>query len=200
MPGEEDTADGAQGAAPPPPESPGKQQLAAARELKEVLATGESLLARVKVRGGPLRQLLLSAHRHKRTHAATVATQVLSGRAAQLEATARSLEQDLGFVKDELARLQRSARATAHLAGDEARAAHTRAPGRAWLSYCRRVVSALFLSAVLLPLLSPAALSRCPGCRRRRGGGAGTVQHPGRAGGLRPGRRLARPDEGARTR
>ena len=60
MPGEEDTADGAQGAAPPPPESPGKQQLAAARELKEVLATGESLLARVKVWGWPLCQLLLS--------------------------------------------------------------------------------------------------------------------------------------------
>ena len=201
--GEEDGADGAQGAAPPPPESPGKQQLAAARELKEVLATGESLLARVKVRARPCCDCLaivLSAHRRQRTHTDATPAQVLSGRAAQLEATARSLEQDLGFVKDELARLQRSARATAHLAGDEARLACTRACTRAWrsrLSHCAPVGACAPADSLCHSLPSPPPP---PGRCRRGGCGASVVQHPGRAGWLRPWRRLARPHEGARTR
>jgi hypothetical protein len=78
--------------------------------------------------------LCLGAPWRQRTRGDARAAQVLSGRAAQLEATARSLEQDLGFVKDELARLQRSPRATAHLAGDEARACPTRVPTLAWQS------------------------------------------------------------------
>jgi hypothetical protein len=45
------------------------------------------------------------------------AAQVLSGRAAQLDATVRTLEQDLGFTSEELSRLQAGAKASARAAG-----------------------------------------------------------------------------------
>ncbi len=91
--------------------------------------------------------------------------QVLSGRAAQQDASMRTLEQDLGFVKDELAKLQRATKEAARIAGLQVRlcvllpvravrtqhvvAAHSarwrggaRAE-RALLLHTRRVVSAL---------------------------------------------------------
>ena len=43
--------------------------------------------------------------------------QVLSGRAAQLDATVRTMEQDLGFVSEELKGLQVSSKASARDAG-----------------------------------------------------------------------------------
>jgi len=101
-----------------PPVSPNKQA-AAGRELQEILAAGESVLARVKARWFALLvhspcQVCLISH-------TCGATQVLSGRAAQLEATARSLEQDLGFVKEELTKLQRSVKTATTVAGPEVR-------------------------------------------------------------------------------
>lgn len=49
------------------------------------------------------------------------ALQVLSGRAAQLDASMRSLEQDLGFVKDELQKLSGETKRLALAAGPQAR-------------------------------------------------------------------------------
>jgi hypothetical protein len=94
------------------------------------------------------------------------ASQTLSGRAAQLDATQRTLEQDLGFVKAEIERLQVAAKAAARSAGQQARRepAPPPLPNAPWLSPRLAGLSLRLLRRIRCLRSHPAASQACARC------------------------------------